>query len=153
MEYIVATSEADFTAAAALFRTYAHWLKVDLCFQSFEDELNRLPEMYNTAIGGIVLCKDDVQYVGCAAIRPKKEGNCELKRMWVEEAYKGKGIGEQLLLQCIKLAKDIGYKSILLDTLEHLQPAIALYKKHGFVETTAYYNNPLKGVVYMALAL
>ena len=38
---------------------------------------------------------------------------------------------------------------MVLDTIEPLKAAIALYKKHGFTECEAYYHNPMADVIYM----
>jgi putative acetyltransferase len=55
--------------------------------------------------------------------------------------------------QLLKDAKRIGYTVMKLDTLQKLQPAIMLYRQFGFAETTAYYQNPLPGVVYMEMKI
>lgn len=153
MEFIIANTEQDYEAAAVLFKEYSSWLQVDLCFQSFNEELKTLEKMYSKQDGGIVLCKDGNKYVGCSAIRRIDETACELKRMWVQLPYQKKGIGELLLKECIAIAKNLQYKTIKLDTLQRLLPAIHLYKKYGFLETTSYYHNPLENVVYMELAI
>ena len=46
-----------------------------------------------------------------------------------------------------------GYKEMVLDTIEPLQAAILLYKKHGFVECEPYYHNPMDDVIYMSKEL
>jgi GNAT superfamily N-acetyltransferase len=153
MGFIIANNPQHFLAAQQLFKEYSAWLKVDLCFQSFATELENLATMYGPNEGGIILYEQDGFFVACGAIRKKNATTCELKRMWVQDAYKGKGIGQQILLQCIQLAKQKNYTTIVLDTLQRLQPAIALYKKHGFTETTAYYNNPHPDTVYMQLSI
>jgi putative acetyltransferase len=151
MKYIIAQSTQEYNAAKALFIEYAKWLNIDLCFQNFNKELAEIEIMYNEKDGGIVLCVDDDKYIGCSAIRKIDDTTCELKRMWVQPSYQGKKIGEALLNECIAIAKKLNYKQIRLDTLSRLQPAIHLYKKYGFVETTAYYNNPNANVVYMKI--
>lgn len=148
-EYIIASSKTEYEAAANLFKEYANWLQVDLCFQSFEKELQALPQMYSVNDGGIILCKDKNNYIGCVALRRIDDVTAELKRMWVQPPFQKKGIGEKLLYEAILMAKKLQYKLIRLDTVTKLVPAIALYKKNGFVETTAYYKNPLPDVVYM----
>lgn len=149
MKYSIATSKEEYEEAKKLFTEYAAWLNIDLCFQNFTKELDEIEKMYATDSGGIFLCVDDDKYIGCSAIRRMDDTTCELKRMWVQQNYQGKGIGEELLKKCIDLAQQLNYKTIRLDTLSRLQPAIQLYKKYSFEETTSYYNNPNADVVYM----
>jgi putative acetyltransferase len=152
-EYILATSQREYEAAQHLFNEYAQWLNIDLCFQNFDKELKQLSIMYAATSGGIVLCKNDNDFIGCSAIRKIDTTSCELKRMWVQLPYQKMGIGEKLLQECIAIAKKLNYKEIRLDTLKRLQPAIKLYKKYNFTETEAYYKNPNNDVVYMKLVL
>jgi putative acetyltransferase len=53
-----------------------------------------------------------------------------------------------LLEKSIALAKTCKYNFIRLDTLNHMTPAINLYKKYGFYEIAAYYHNPVATAVY-----
>jgi putative acetyltransferase len=149
VKYIIATSKQEYEEAKKLFTEYATWLNIDLCFQNFAKELDEIEKMYAADSGGIFLCVDGDKYIGCSAIRRMSDTTCELKRMWVQQYYQGKGIGEELLKKCIDLALHLNYKTIRLDTLSRLQPAIQLYKKYGFEETSSYYNNPNPDVVYM----
>jgi putative acetyltransferase len=72
-----------------------------------------------------------------------------MKRLFVKPGFRRYKIGRKLIEQLLAAAKALGYDTMKLDTLQKLQPAIHLYNKYGFVETTSYYQNPLPGVVYM----
>ena len=147
-EYLLAHSNEEYTAVAALFSEYAQWLGIDLAFQGFEEELQQLKTMYNDADGGIWLCKEAGQFVGCVAVRRKGDGIAELKRMYVQPGQQGKGIGKVLLEKSLRLAADLGYVLIRLDTLNDMLPAISLYRQYGFYEIPAYYFNPDERAVY-----
>ena len=147
-EYIYAQTEEEYAAAMLLFREYATWLNIDLCFQNFEAELQQLDKMYALPAGGIILCREAEKFIGCVGIRKIDEESSEMKRMWVKTSHQGKGIGRALLNNAISLAKRCGYKKIKLDTLNHMKPAIDLYLKNGFFEIPPYYHNPDERAVY-----
>lgn len=152
-EYYIAASEKDFSDATELFKEYAAWLQIDLCFQNFGTELKQLPDMYGPPYGAIFLCKQNEQLAGCVAVRKFADKTAELKRMWVRPEFRSLGIGESLLQQALEFAKAKGYKAINLDTLVIMTPAIHLYKKYGFEESEAYYDNPHPDARYFSKQL
>ena len=141
-------SEGEYSAAINLFKEYAAWLGIDLSFQHFEEELQSLKEMYNEADGGLILCKKENEYIGCVAIRRIDSNTAELKRMYVQPACQQQGVGKKLLEHALTLAQNCNYSFVNLDTLNHMLPAIKLYKKYGFYEIAAYYHNPVASAVY-----
>lgn len=133
-----------------IFREYEAWLGVDLCFQSFEEELNNLPGKYAAPSGRLFLASDDENIVGCVALRKFDERSGEMKRLFVREAFRGSGAGRKLIETLISEAKAIGYKRILLDTLPAKMPkAVALYEFYGFRKISAYYENPHETTLFM----
>lgn len=149
-----ATTAADVAAAQRLFRTYANWLALDLCFQDFEAELASLPGAYAPPRGRLLLARAAGEVVGCVGLRPLAAEICEMKRLWVEPSWGGHGIGRALAMEVIDAARGIGYARMRLDTLPtHMPAAQALYRTIGFTEIPAYYRNPLDGVVMMELEL
>lgn len=140
---------AELETARHLFKEYSIELGVDLCFQSFDEELKNPLKKYGAPKGSLVLAFWDGKAVGTVALQEIEQGVCEMKRLYVQAEYRKFGIGEQLVDAILKDAKLLGYQIMKLDTLERLKPAIALYLKYGFVITTAYYDNPLPEVVYM----
>ena len=147
-DYIIVKTDKEYTEAIQLFKEYAAWLDIDLGFQHFDDELQNLKIMYNAADGGIILCKEGDNFIGCVAIRRSASNIAELKRMYVQPMHQHKGIGKNLLERSLELAKSLNYECIRLDTLNHMTPAINLYKKYGFYEIPAYYHNPVSTAVY-----
>ena len=144
-----ATNE-DMPKVRALFREYQEWLNIDLCFQGFEEELAALPGAYAPSKGAIFLAIAEEEVIGCVGIRPRKEisGEAELKRLYVKPAYHGQGIGRRLFHTAMAKAKNIGYESIVLDTLPTMHEAKSLYKSYGFKEIPEYYSNPEEGAEY-----
>jgi len=133
-----------------LFRAYEQELDENLCFQSFEEELKDPLKKYGPPRGVLYIAAWNNEVAGCIALLPLQErATCEMKRLYVRPEFRKHQIGKALVDQLLKDAERLGYEKMKLDTLQKLQPAIALYKKYGFVETTAYYENPLEGVVYM----
>ena len=139
----------DLNVVILLFKEYALELNADLCFQCFDDELTDPLKKYGVPNGALFLAYYNYEAVACIALQPLSDGSCEMKRLYVKPAFRKYKIGNALVQQLLSTAKILGYTKIKLDTLERLQPAINLYKKHGFVITTAYYVNPLPEVVYM----
>jgi ribosomal protein S18 acetylase RimI-like enzyme len=140
---------AALDAAIQLFKDYAAELNADLCFQSFDAELADPLKKYSLPNGALFLGYYNQLPVACIALQPLQDGSCEMKRLYVQPSYRKHKIAEALVQQLLVTAKKLGYQTMKLDTLDRLQPAIHLYKKLGFKETTAYYANPLSAVVYM----
>lgn len=134
-----------------LFFEYQQWLGIDLCFQDFEAELANLPGEYSKPKGSIFVVEESKGiFVGCIAVRPYSNSNeiAEIKRLYVKPSSQGKGYGKLLLEHALNMAKTASYKKVILDTLPTMDKAINLYEAFGFTQTSAYYNNPLEGVVY-----
>jgi GNAT superfamily N-acetyltransferase len=163
-----AATPTDIALARELFLEYARWLAVDLCFQGFESEVATLPGAYAPPRGRLLLAGAPPAAFGCIALRPlEPQGACcggsagvhggdaigEVKRLYVQPAHRGEGWGQRLAEAVIAEAGAIGYRELKLDTLDWMGDARNLYAKLGFRECPAYYDNPLPGVVYMALAL
>jgi GNAT superfamily N-acetyltransferase len=148
-----ALTPGDIALARALFQEYATWLAVDLCFQGFADELASLPGAYARPQGRLYVAGPPGQAFGCIALRPLAPSVGEIKRLFVRADARKGGWGRRLAETVIADARAIGYRELKLDTLEWMADARRLYAELGFRECAPYYENPLPGVVYMALAL
>ncbi len=83
IQFRVVRSSGEFDDARNLFRQYASSLKIDLCFQNFDEELRTIEVQYNKPAGALVIAYLNECPVGCAAIRKLDIETAELKRMFV----------------------------------------------------------------------
>ena len=149
-DLVDAETEAHVATVRALVREYAAWIDMDLCFQEIDAEIDGLPGKYAAAHGGVLLLAlQGTQPAGCAALRALEPGVCEMKRLWVRDAFRGARLGELLARTILKRAAALGYAIIRLDTLAHMTRAQRLYARLGFREIPAYYDNPIPGTIYL----
>ncbi len=129
---------------------YARFLGRDLTFQHFQEELEHLDQKYTEPNGRICAAVTDAgKVVGCVAFRKQNDKQCEMKRLYVEETHRKLGVGRKLVETILEWARADGYEEMVLDSLQPLESAIALYKQYGFKEIPAYYENPMPDVIYM----
>lgn len=132
-----------------MFRRYEQDLGFELQFQDFSEELTSLEKMYGAPNGAAFLLMSDDKPVGCIAVRRLEGSIAEVKRMFIEKPWRGKGFGNRLLEKALEAAKKLGYKKVRLDTLSYMLPAINSYKRFGFYEIPAYRHNPFDNAVFM----
>ena len=153
----VPRSGAEWAATADIFREYGASLGIDLSFQGFEQELAALPQMYGGPRGTVLLAWVDGELAGCCALRPIDEVDvanaAEMKRLYVRAAFRRFGLGRLLAEATLDAAQQMGYSSVLLDTLDDMEAARALYDELGFVEIPPYYHNPIAGSHYLRVDL
>ncbi len=151
------TEAAELDAAREIFREYAAGLGVDLCFQQFDAELAGLPGDYAEPRGALLLALVDGKLAGCCALRPLDTVDypnaSEMKRLYVRKAFRGSGLGKQLAEAALDAARRSGYDCVLLDTLDDMEAARALYEELGFEEIPPYYHNPIAGAHYLKVEL
>lgn len=127
---------------------YTQRLGRDLTFQNIKQELENLTEKYTYPNGEALIALEDTEVLGMIAYHKFSETCCEMKRLYVKPSCRGKKLGEKLIEKLIRRAQQAGYREMILDTIAPLQSAIHLYKKFGFLECEAYYDNPMPDVLY-----
>lgn len=145
------------SACQDLFAEYAQSLAVDLCFQNFAHELRTLPGEYAPPRGALCLATVQGQPAGCCALRPLDSSDypnaAEMKRLYVRPAYRSLGLGRALAQAILDAAHRAGYHCVLLDTLDDMETARALYVDLGFREIPPYYHSPIAGAHYLKVDL
>jgi GNAT superfamily N-acetyltransferase len=149
-----AESGADLDEVRRLFRAFVVWhherqgQNAGLVTSYFDDaawqaELDGLPGEYAATEGGaLLLAWDDGAALGCVALRRLDEDSCEMKRMYVDDAGRGRGVGRTLGEAVVQRARDLGYAAIYLDTSVEQHEAIGLYASLGFESCEPYHEVP-----------
>ncbi len=153
MELKAVVGGPDLDRVRALLREYADWVAVDLSFQGFAEEVAGLPGEYVAPHGLLLMCVVGAAPAGCVAVRPWQADTCEMKRLYVREAFQGRGCGRFLAERAIEWARGAGYRRMLLDTLPSMAAAQRLYERLGFRDVAPYRVNPVEGARYMELRL
>lgn len=82
------------------------------------------------------------QLIGGAGIYPSPglpPDTCELVKMYLHSAARGKGIGKMLIDKALQFASDAGYRKVYIETMPELRKAMSVYEKFGF----KYLDGPL----------
>ncbi len=149
-----AKSVEDWAEAERLIRAYLAELPFEIDFQDLDRELGELPREYGPPEGAALLARlGDEAAAGFVGVRRFDERDGELKRMYVAPSLRGTGAGIALAEAAIAAARSLGYERLLLDTVDTMAPAIAIYTRLGFVDIPPYRHNPLAGARYFALEL
>ncbi len=149
IQFKKAISHKEYQLGKNLLQKYAKDIGLDLSFQNFENELEELSLQYGPPHGALILIYANRESpVGCFALRLFQQDICELKRMFLDKTFRGRGIGRQMMEKALEQAKALGYSKIRLDSLQNMKAAIALYQEFGFREVEPYRFNPLDGAVY-----
>lgn len=87
--------------------------------------------------------------IGCIALKRIEAGVGEVKRLYVRATYRRRGLAQVLTTLLETAAKSMGYRKLMLDSLERLAGAVSLYEGLGFRRRTGYVANPLPDAVFM----
>ena len=128
---------------------YTTVLRRDLTFQGIDDELTNLADKYSPPDGKLLVVSENGIVSGMVAYHRHSDERCEMKHLYVDPKYRGKRIGEILVEEIIKCARDDGYHEMILDTIQPLKSAIGFHRKFGFKECEPYYNNPMDDVIHI----
>lgn len=145
-----AETAAEILQVKKFFTDYATWLEhetgLSLAFQGFEAEMRDFPAKYK----GLLLAVKKQQPIGAVALLHHDDDTCEMKRLWVDPNHQRSGAGRNLSIALMNVACHFGYKTMVLDSLRRLKPAVELYIRLGFNERSAYNENPEDDVIYMS---
>ena len=93
--------------------------------------------------GLLLLARRSGTVVGCVGLRRVDDATAELTRMFIRRDVRGEGGAALLLAAADRHARELGVRSIRLNTRGDLVEARALYAKHGYVEVPPFGDDPL----------
>ncbi len=120
------------------FRELVALLDADLAIRdgaehSFYAQFNKVD-----AIRHVVVAYDGETAVGCGAFKEYEKNIAEIKRMFVREDVRGRGIAGEILAELEAWVKELGFAECILETGVKQPEAIRLYQKSGYEKMTSY---------------
>lgn len=92
------------------------------------------PEEYFTQGGGFFVLEHQGRLIGTVAFKQMDAQIAEVKRLYVQKEFRGKGYGGKLLNFVVLKCKQRGFRSVILNTNERFSDALRLYTSRGFTE-------------------
>ena len=93
-------------------------------------QLEGVPDSYRPGTLFVAMRGDVL--LGMAGLFPVGGGDWELRKMFLTPAARGHGLGQRLLDRCVAFARDNDAQRVVLDTIDAMHSAIALYERNGF---------------------
>ena len=136
MALIRAIKEGDNALLAELIRGVFMEFGIPKTGTVYSDpKTDMLFELFQTPGSHYWVAEEDGKILGGCGIYPTErlpEGCVELVKFYLLPAYRGRGIGRELLGKCIESAKEMGYKQVYLESFPELGRALYMYEKAGF---------------------
>jgi putative acetyltransferase len=143
----------DTQAAVALVREYAAWLNIDMSFQNFEQEMAHIGSTYSLPNGLFWVVQEGERMVGCVGFKHLDATTAEVKRLYVQPAFRGHKLGEQLMQVLTDTTRQLGYQRLVLDTVPQTVFAQSIYQRMGFTPIAQYYDGPTLATQFFELLL
>lgn len=150
---VQAVTDEQIRQVRELFEEYFEFLRTDVDkdaadlndvapLSGYKEEMADLPGKYAPPDGRLLLAQYAGQAAGCVAFYKYGDGICEVKRLWARPQFRGKKVGRTLVETLIEEARQAGYHTILLSTVDILTEAQSLYRSLGFELTEPYFDLP-----------
>jgi len=110
-------------------------------FDAAKDDSARAGDMAPPA-GLFVVARLDGDAIGCGGLKRADKATGEIKRVWIAPSARGVGVARRVIRALEAAARDMGLKTLRLDTNRALTEAHALYRKEGFQEVAPFNDNP-----------
>lgn len=139
-------NKVHLSAIKRLVKEYFNWgnrISVDKYGYDFDIEkmfiefIAELPQ-YTFPNGIIFLVKYRNEFIGMGGFKRIDSSSCELKRVFIQEQYRGKDLGKKLLQKLLSKAGEYKYDEIRLESARFMTNAYALYSSNGFEECEIY---------------
>lgn len=92
--------------------------------------------------GRVLLAHDETgALIGCGFMRQVRPDAGEMKRLFVRPQARGTGLGRQLVVERMDVARQLGWKTLLVDTVRGNTAMLKLYGTLGFKEIERYAEN------------
>ncbi|MFJ7154028.1 GNAT family N-acetyltransferase [Streptomyces sp. NPDC101118] len=76
--------------------------------------------------------------VGCLVVTASADGRAEVKRLWTDPAFRGRGVAAGLVGAALEHAAESGVSAVRLSVWQWRTGAIALYERLGFTVTESW---------------
>jgi putative acetyltransferase len=100
--------------------------------RDYESDLFQIEQVYLDRGGWFHVLLDDARVAGSVAARPKDDGTCEIKRVYLARALRGRGHGRAMMEAVLGWAAARGYRVAVAWSDVRLQTAHAMYRRLGF---------------------
>jgi GNAT superfamily N-acetyltransferase len=98
--------------------------------------------------GTFLLAVADGLPVGCVGLKGSGGPVAEIKRLWINPAARGLGLAKRLMQAAETAARDLGIRTLRLDTNSALPEALDLYRRSGWVEIDRFNDDPYPNLFF-----
>lgn len=108
----------------------------------FDSSTDHLSDVFLQTRSIYFVAEEDGVILGGSGIYPTEglpDGTCELVKLYLSPAARGKGLGKELMQRCLEAAAEMGYNKVYLETMPELKVAVPMYERAGFT----YLSNPM----------
>lgn len=120
------TNDDDFISLTSIL-DHEFWNELGEDMETY-DQFNKVPDL-STAI----IIYDKQKSIACGCFKPYDKQTVEIKRMYVDKSYRGKGISKMILQELEKWAAEKNFQFAILETSIHFDVAKNLYKQSGYI--------------------
>ena len=110
----------------------------DTSYREFADVIVHEFASFTPPEGISYLLYVEEEVAGMGALQNMNKDIGEIKRMYIRQKFRGKGLGKRMLGQLLKKGKEFGFSRIYLNTAPFMKSALHMYHSFGFIERDEY---------------
>ncbi len=98
------------------------------------DDLAHITEHYQGPGSAFLVAEEGQRIVGTCGVKEEDSKTAILRRLFVDPAYRGQGVGKDLLKKALEFCRSRGFREVVIRTSSNMEQAIRLCGSLGFKE-------------------